>query len=117
VTRSGPEEITFVSSLPSLKAGQGGSGGKKSTFYQQVARSNRCRRRGGYSRLMSVDESGAVQALSDARAIFDQLITEYGGRIANTAGNSVLAEFASALEAGECCIEMQRNRRPCGRSP
>lgn len=62
----------------------------------------------GYSRLMSLDESGTVRALSEARAIFDRLITEYGGRIANTAGDSVLAEFPSALDAAECCIAVQQ---------
>lgn len=62
----------------------------------------------GYSRLMSLDESGTVRALSEARAVFDQFIAEYGGRIANTAGDSVLAEFASVLDAVECCIAVQR---------
>ena len=61
----------------------------------------------GYSRLMSLDESGTIRALSGARAIFDQFIAEYGGRIANTAGDSVIAEFSSALDAAECCIAVQ----------
>ena len=39
----------------------------------------------GYSRLMSLDESGTFLALSQARNVFDQLISEYDGRIANTA--------------------------------
>ncbi len=61
----------------------------------------------GYSRLMSLDESGTVKALAEIRTIFDQLIQEFGGRIANTAGDSVLAEFTSALDAAECCISVQ----------
>jgi|tagenome__1003787_1003787.scaffolds.fasta_scaffold20948123_2 class 3 adenylate cyclase/pimeloyl-ACP methyl ester carboxylesterase len=61
----------------------------------------------GYSRLMSLDESGTLLALSQARNVFDQLISEYDGRIANTAGDSVLAEFHSALDAVECCIAVQ----------
>jgi class 3 adenylate cyclase/pimeloyl-ACP methyl ester carboxylesterase len=61
----------------------------------------------GYSRLISLDETRTVQTLSAYRAIFDALIAEHGGRIANTAGDSVLAEFASALDAVECCISIQ----------
>src|SRR3954469_5415339 len=56
---------------------------------------------------MSLDESGTVKALSEIRTIFDQLIREFDGRIANTAGDSVLAEFTSALDAAECCIAVQ----------
>src|SRR4051794_29396174 len=61
----------------------------------------------GYSRLMSLNESETVQALSACRQIFDSLIAKHGGRIANTAGDSVLAEFASALDAAECCVSAQ----------
>jgi class 3 adenylate cyclase len=49
----------------------------------------------GYSRLMSQDEAGTLRALAAAREIMDGLIAEHGGRIANTAGDSVLAEFPS----------------------
>jgi class 3 adenylate cyclase/pimeloyl-ACP methyl ester carboxylesterase len=61
----------------------------------------------GYSRLMSLDEGRTVVALSEARKLFDQLISEYDGRIANTAGDSILAEFSSALDAVECSIAVQ----------
>ena len=61
----------------------------------------------GYSRLMSHDETGTVRSLSEVRSIFDQLIAEHGGRIANTAGDSILAEFGSALDATECSIAVQ----------
>ena len=49
----------------------------------------------GYSRLMSQDETGTLRALAAAREIMDRLIRDHGGRIANTAGDSVLAEFPS----------------------
>jgi adenylate cyclase len=45
----------------------------------------------GYSRLMEADEIGTLRALTAHRAIMDGLIGENGGRIANTAGDSVLA--------------------------
>ncbi len=47
----------------------------------------------GYSRLMSADEAGTLRTLTTHREIMDRLIAEHGGRIANTAGDSVLAEF------------------------
>jgi adenylate cyclase len=44
----------------------------------------------GYSRLMGQDEVGTLRALTAHREIMDQLIVDHGGRIANTAGDSVL---------------------------
>src|SRR5215212_5268781 len=60
------------------------------------------------SRLMWQDEVGVLQTLTAHREIMDRLITEYGGRIANTAGDSVLAEFPSAVEAVQCAVEVQK---------
>jgi adenylate cyclase len=61
----------------------------------------------GYSRLMGADEVGTLRGLTERRAILDRLIGDHGGRIANTAGDSVLAEFASAVEAVQCAVEAQ----------
>ena len=61
----------------------------------------------GYSRLMSQDEAGTLRALAAAREIMDSLIAEHGGGIANTAGDSVLAEFPSAVDAVKCAVEVQ----------
>ena len=49
----------------------------------------------GYSRLMGTDEVGTLRGLTERRAILDRLIADHRGRIANTAGDSVLAEFGS----------------------
>jgi adenylate cyclase len=62
----------------------------------------------GYSRLMALDEEAALATLSAHRAIADELIVDFHGRIANTAGDSVLAEFASVVDAVRCAIETQR---------
>ena len=62
----------------------------------------------GYSRLMALDEEAALATLSAHRAIADELIVGFHGRIANTAGDSVLAEFASVVDAVRCAIETQR---------
>jgi adenylate cyclase len=61
----------------------------------------------GYSRLMSQDEAGTLRSLTLHREIMDRLIAEHGGRIANTAGDSVLAEFPSASVAVQCAVEVQ----------
>jgi len=61
----------------------------------------------GYSRLMHGDEEATMAMLSDRRALVDDLIGGHRGRIANTAGDSVLAEFASVLDAVRCAIEIQ----------
>jgi adenylate cyclase len=62
----------------------------------------------GYSRLMEQDEVGTLRALTAHREIMDRLIAQHGGRIANTAGDSVLAEFPSAVDAVQCAVEIQK---------
>jgi adenylate cyclase len=61
----------------------------------------------GYSRLMGADEVATLKGLTERRAILDRLIGEHRGRIANTAGDSVLAEFGSAMDAVQCAVEAQ----------
>jgi class 3 adenylate cyclase len=54
---------------------------------------------------MGADEIGTLKALTERRVILDKLIGDHGGRIANTAGDSVLAEFGSAVDAVQCAVE------------
>jgi adenylate cyclase len=61
----------------------------------------------GYSRLMGADEVGTLKGLTERRAILDRIIGEHRGRIANTAGDSVLAEFGSAADAVQCAVDAQ----------
>jgi len=61
----------------------------------------------GYSRLMGTDEVGTLKGLTGRRAILDRIIGEHRGRIANTAGDSVLAEFGSAVDAVQCAVAAQ----------
>jgi TolB-like protein/Tfp pilus assembly protein PilF len=61
----------------------------------------------GYSRLMQSDEAGALAALAAIRAATHKQIAEHRGRIANTAGDSVLVEFGSAVEAVSCAMALQ----------
>src|SRR5215203_3939723 len=62
----------------------------------------------GYSRLMGQDEAGTLRTLAAHREIMDRLIGEHRGRIANTAGDSVLAEFPSVVDAVQCAVEVQQ---------
>jgi adenylate cyclase len=61
----------------------------------------------GYSRLMARDEVGTLARLKACRAIIDALIASHRGRIFNTAGDSVVADFASAVDAVQCAVAVQ----------
>ena len=61
----------------------------------------------GYSRLMARDEVGTLARLKASRATVDKLIASHRGRIFNTAGDSVVADFASAVDAVQCAIAVQ----------
>jgi adenylate cyclase len=65
----------------------------------------------GFSRLMGEDETGTHQALNKLRSAIDPLIAAHGGRIVGTAGDSLLADFSSVVDALSCAIEMQRASR------
>src|SRR5438876_9857945 len=60
-----------------------------------------------YSRLMGLDEVGTLRRLQAYRVILDRLIAAHRGRIFNTAGDSVVADFASAVDAVECAVAVQ----------
>jgi adenylate cyclase len=70
----------------------------------------------GYSRLMGADEVGTLRALTERRNLIDPLIESFRGRIANTAGDSVLAEFPSAVDAVACAIKIQEDIRALNES-
>src|SRR5712671_2893152 len=65
----------------------------------------------GFSRLMGEDETGTHQALGRLRHAVDPLIAARGGRIVGTAGDSLLADFPSVVDALNCALEMQRASR------
>jgi class 3 adenylate cyclase len=65
----------------------------------------------GYSRLVAEDEEETLRRLASYRQVTDDFIAKSGGRIFNTAGDAVLAEFASAVEAVRCAIDIQESLR------
>jgi adenylate cyclase len=63
----------------------------------------------GYSRLMGIDEEGTLAALKTLRReLIDPKIAEHRGRIVKTTGDGALVEFASAVDAVRCAMEIQR---------
>jgi len=65
----------------------------------------------GYSRLVAEDEEETLRRLASYRQVTDDFIAKSGGRIFNTAGDAVLAEFPSAVEAVRCAIDIQESLR------
>src|SRR5580704_18195421 len=61
----------------------------------------------GYSRLMGEDEEATHRTLTSYRKLIDSLIEQHHGRFVNSAGDSVLAEFASVVNAVQCAVEVQ----------
>jgi len=61
----------------------------------------------GYSQLMGQDEEGTIRVLSAHRAVIDGIIAFHEGRIVSTAGDSVIAEFSSAVDSVRCAVEIQ----------
>ena len=61
----------------------------------------------GYSRLMADDEGATVESLTAHRHIMRELVERHGGRVVDSPGDALLAEFSSAVEAVECAQEVQ----------
>jgi adenylate cyclase len=62
----------------------------------------------GYSRLMGTDEEATVRTLQAYREVMTSSIQHHRGRVLDTAGDSVLAEFASVVDAVQCAVEIQQ---------
>src|SRR6202047_1250676 len=61
----------------------------------------------GYSKMMGEDEERTIEILRGHREIFDEMLKVHRGRIFNTAGDAILAEFGSAVEAVRCATDIQ----------
>jgi class 3 adenylate cyclase/pimeloyl-ACP methyl ester carboxylesterase len=63
----------------------------------------------GYSRLMGADEEDTLARLKDHRSsVWDPALARHRGRVANTAGDSILAEFSSVIDAVTCALTVQK---------
>jgi adenylate cyclase len=62
----------------------------------------------GYSLLMADDEAFTIQTLQAYRHLMSNLITQYSGRVVDSPGDNLLAEFPSAVDAVECAMAIQK---------
>jgi adenylate cyclase len=62
----------------------------------------------GYSRLMGDDEVATVRAITEYRVVIASAVAGHGGRVVDTPGDNVLAEFASVVDAVQCAVDVQR---------
>jgi class 3 adenylate cyclase len=65
----------------------------------------------GFSRLIAEDEDGTLQQLAAYRNVLDDFVAHHGGRVFNTAGDSIMCEFDSAVEAPRAAIDIQNYMR------
>ncbi|MGZ6248920.1 MAG: adenylate/guanylate cyclase domain-containing protein [Syntrophales bacterium] len=61
----------------------------------------------GYSRLMGEDEEGTVRTLNAYKEVMSGLVQKYRGRVVDSPGDNVLAEFISVVDAVKCAVEIQ----------
>ncbi|HEV8716963.1 MAG TPA: adenylate/guanylate cyclase domain-containing protein, partial [Candidatus Binatia bacterium] len=61
----------------------------------------------GYSRLMGEDEEATIRTLTAYRQVMTTLIQQHHGRVVDSPGDNLLAEFASAVDAVRCAVEIQ----------
>jgi adenylate cyclase len=62
----------------------------------------------GYSRLMGDDEAATVRTITEYRALISALIGRHGGRVVDSPGDNLLAEFASVVNAVQCAMDIQK---------
>ena len=62
----------------------------------------------GYSRLMDDDEEATVRTLTSLRSAITDLVQQYRGRVVDSPGDNILAEFASVVDSVNCAVEIQR---------
>ena len=62
----------------------------------------------GYSRLMSADDAATVRTLTEYREVMAELISSHRGRVVDSPGDNLLAEFVSVVDAAQCAVEVQK---------
>src|SRR6266705_3162003 len=63
----------------------------------------------GYRRLMGEEEAATVHTMTVYRAVIQALVQEHRGRVVDSPGDNVLAEFASVVNAVQCAVAIQRD--------
>ncbi len=68
----------------------------------------------GYSRMMAEDEQGTIQTLTAYRGLISNLVDDHHGRVVDSPGDNLLAEFPNALDAVQSAVEIQGMLRVWG---
>jgi len=63
----------------------------------------------GYSRLMGEDEKATVETLKQSREVFRHLVQECHGRVVDSPGDNIMAEFGSVVDAVESAVKIQKD--------
>ena len=63
----------------------------------------------GYSRLMGEDEKATVETLKQSREVFRHLVQECHGRVVDSPGDNIMAEFGSVADAVESAVKIQKD--------
>ncbi|MBW1944404.1 MAG: adenylate/guanylate cyclase domain-containing protein, partial [Deltaproteobacteria bacterium] len=66
----------------------------------------------GYSRLMGDDELATVETLKEYRELMGTLIRQFHGRVVDSPGDNLMAEFGSAVDAVDCAVKVQEGLKP-----
>ena len=66
----------------------------------------------GYSRLMGEDEAATVRTVETYRRVISDLIRQHRGRVVDSPGDNILAEFASVVDAVQCAVSVQKEIQP-----
>ncbi len=62
----------------------------------------------GYSRLMQDDEAATVRTLEAYKRVISDLVKQHRGRVVDSPGDNLLAEFASVVDAVQCAVAVQK---------
>ncbi len=65
----------------------------------------------GYSRLMEENEASTIQSIEDNKNLIGKLVEEYNGRVVDSPGDNILAEFSSVVNAVECAVRIQEEMK------
>lgn len=109
-----PERIKRISGQPVRAMSEmapPAAADRASTTHQRKLAAILCADVVGYSRLMGEDEAATYDALKRLRGAIDPLIAGHAGRIVSTAGDGLLADFASVVDALCCAVAMQQTAR------
>jgi class 3 adenylate cyclase len=115
IKRFGPHRVLFRTYLSHFRFAkpsiQGGVGMEKKGFHRKLTAILSADVK-GYSRLMQDDEAATVKTLEAYKQIISDLVKQHRGRVVDSPGDNLLAEFASVVDAVQCAVATPRDTIP-----